>query len=101
VRAIFLALGLVVLLAGCGRQSTARETSPAATNAAGASSEAQIKATLGELTQLVRRYAMEQRSTPQTMQELVDKGYIAAVPPAPAGKKFAINKRLEVYLAKP
>jgi hypothetical protein len=88
-------------LAGCGRQSAARETNPAATNTAGAMSEAQIKATLGELTQLVRRYAMEQRSTPQTMQELVDKGYLTIVPPAPAGKKFAINKRLEVYLAKP
>jgi hypothetical protein len=91
----------VVLLAGCGRQSPARETNPAATNSAGASSEAQIRATLAELTQLVRRYAMEQRSTPPTLQELVNKGYLTNVPPAPAGKKFAINKRLEVYLANP
>jgi hypothetical protein len=91
----------VVLIAGCGRQSTARDTNPAAPNSAGASSEAQLKDTLGELTQLVRRYAMEQRSTPPTLQELVNKGYLTNVPPAPGGKKFAINKKLEVYLANP
>ncbi len=61
-------------------------------------SEAQIAATLGELTQAVRKYGAEQRSVPKTLEELVAKGYLSRIPPAPAGKGFAIDKNLQVYL---
>jgi hypothetical protein len=53
---------------------------------------------LGELTQLVRNYGAEQRQAPHSLDELVTKGYLSSVPPAPKGKRFAINKKLEVYL---
>ena len=62
--------------------------------------EARISALLSELTQTVRRYAAEQRRVPKTVAELVDNGYLTAVPDAPPGKRFAINKNLQVYLAK-
>jgi len=54
---------------------------------------------LTQLTQTVRRYALEQRRAPQTLDELVTAGYLTRVPAAPPGKKFAVDKNLQVYLA--
>jgi hypothetical protein len=68
---------------------------PAVSEAKGPDSSA----ILTELTQKVRRYGLEQRQVPKNLEELVSKGYLPAVPKAPPGKKFAINKNLEVYLA--
>jgi len=75
--------------------STAPEPSPQVVVA----DEAQIAAALGELTQVVRRFGVEQRRVPKTLDELVTQGYLSRVPEPPAGKKFAINPKLEVYLA--
>ena len=52
-----------------------------------------------QLTQAVRKYAVEQHRTPTNLEELVASGRLAAIPEAPAGKKYAINKNLQVYLA--
>ncbi len=87
---------LVVLLAtwiGCGKNSSG---GGAKDGAAASPQEAQ----LAELTQLVRRYAAEQRHAPKTLDELVTAGYLSQLPEAPAGKKFAISPKLEVYLVK-
>ena len=59
----------------------------------------QIAAVLNELTQAVRKCAVEQRRAPKNLEELVANGYLSSIPPAPAGKKFAIDKNLQVYLA--
>jgi competence protein ComGC len=83
---------LVVLLAGCGK-SAARSA------AKSAPAQAQTDAVVNELTQVVRKYAVEQRRAPKVLDELVTNGYLARIPSAPAGKKFAINKNLQVYLA--
>lgn len=49
-------------------------------------------ATLSALTQAVRKFAFEKRQAPATVEELATAGYVQAVPPAPAGKKFVIDK---------
>jgi len=115
------AICLLATLAGCGKrpvpppppaESTATAPVPASEPSAGArpveaapvaarADDAQTAALLNELTQVVRRYGVEQRRVPKTLDELVANGYLASVPPAPAGKKFAIGKKLEVYLANP
>ena len=46
---------------------------------------------LVELTKQVRRYSIEKRKLPQNVEDLVTAGYIQAVPPAPTGKKYAID----------
>jgi len=46
---------------------------------------------LVELTKQVRRYSLEKRKLPQSMEDLVSAGYIRSVPPAPTGKKYAID----------
>jgi hypothetical protein len=61
--------------------------------------EAQIATAIAELTQAVRKYGVEQRRAPKSLDELVAQGYLSRVPEAPAGKKFAIDKNLAVYLA--
>jgi hypothetical protein len=81
---------------GCGKSRSGASPSDAST--AGAS-DASVAATLAELTQSVRKFAAEQRQAPKTLDELVAKGYLERIPPAPTGRQYAINQRLEVYLA--
>jgi competence protein ComGC len=76
---------LCLVVAGCGKkaESAAVKSSPE----------------VAELTQQLRRYSFEKRKLPENLDELVVAGYIKAVPPAPAGKKFAVDaKRAEVIL---
>jgi len=78
---------LCILIASCGRKAGAD------------GSAAQGDPALAELTQLVRRYSFEKHKLPENLDELVTAGYLKAVPPAPAGKKFAVDtKRAEVIL---
>ena len=54
---------------------------------------------LGHLTRLVRRYTVEQQQVPQDLLDLVELNYLAAIPVAPQGRKFVIDrKRVEVRL---
>jgi hypothetical protein len=107
---------LLATLVGCGQQkasspSSAQPTAdgvvpktelsvakPQVDATEAASNEAQIAAVLNELTQAVRKCAVEQRRAPKNLEELVANGYLSRVPPAPAGKKYAIDKNLHVYL---
>ncbi len=84
---------LMALLVGCGKSAPP-------SGSTGAPDQGLIDLALNELTQAVRKYAVEQRRAPGTLNELVTNGYLAAIPAAPAGKKFAINKNLQVYLVK-
>jgi hypothetical protein len=109
----FAAIALSALLAGgCGRHSTAHNStgmSPASASDAVAPpprvqpvtvTETDSSAVLAQLTGLVRRYAMERRKAPQSLDEIVTAGYLSGLPPAPSGKKFVINpKTLQVSLA--
>ena len=55
---------------------------------------------LGQLTQLVRRYTVEQQQVPRDLLDLVARKYLAAVPHPPQGKRFVIDRKLvEVKLA--
>ena len=54
---------------------------------------------LDELTRLIRRFSVEQQQVPRDLAELVTLNYLEAVPPAPTGKKFVIDRRqVEVRL---
>ncbi len=88
--------GLLAGVSGCGPSGGSRENQAAGQAAA---SDIEINRVLSELTQLVRKYSVEQRQAPQSLDTLVAKGYLARVPPAPDGKRFAITKNLEVVLA--
>lgn len=51
------------------------------------------------LTRLVRRFSVEQQQVPKELRELVAMKYLEAVPPAPAGRRFIVDrKRVEVRL---
>jgi hypothetical protein len=60
---------------------------------------AQLQAQLNELTQAVRKFGAEQRRVPKSLDEVVASGYISSLPAPPSGKRFAINKSLQVYVA--
>jgi hypothetical protein len=91
---------LLALLPACGKSdSGASSGASGATGTSGEPSAEQVAATIAELTQTVRKYSVEQRQTPKDLDELVAKGYLDRLPAAPRGKKYAINKNLQVYLA--
>jgi hypothetical protein len=77
---------------GCGK--------PSSNSAPPGSSEAEIAATLGELTQVLRKFSAEKQRVPKSMDELIAPGYLTQLPPAPPGKKFAITEKVEVILVK-
>ena len=54
---------------------------------------------LAALTQAVRKYGLERQRAPKTLEELVAAGYLASVPSAPVGKRFLIDKNLQVVVA--
>ena len=57
------------------------------------------RADLSHLTQLVRRYAVEQQQVPKDLGELVALNYIQTIPAPPPGQKFVIDRKgVEVRL---
>jgi hypothetical protein len=98
----------MALWVGCEKRPNSASNSlppdsvPAQTDGtAVATDPAQRAILLTELTQAVRKFAAEERRVPNGLEEVVAKGYLNNIPPAPPGKKFAINKSLQVYLANP
>ena len=111
---------VAVAVAGCGKQATAptdTSTAPpgqpeAATAASPASprglptstaapavvvpQNADMNATLSQLSLELRKYVVRTRSVPKDFEEFLAKSH-AQVPPPPAGKKYAIQRQ-EVVL---
>lgn len=57
------------------------------------------KVDLRHLTRLVRRYTVEQQQVPRDLVDLVALKYLTAIPIAPAGQKFVIDRlKVEVKL---
>jgi hypothetical protein len=102
-----------VLLTACEKKAeTTQPKSPSVADSAAATAAPDLAATAGavidtaaadakaaELTQVVRKYAAEKQRAPKSFDEIVAAGYLPAVPEAPAGKTFAIDKNLQVHLA--
>ena len=65
------------------------------------SRECPATAELERLTRLVRRYSIEQQQVPKSLIDLVLLKYLEAVPVAPPGQNFVIDRKLvEVRLEK-
>ena len=87
---------LCIAIFGCSKQGG---TSGSAKSAAGESPQTQ--AALTDLTKVLRQYSFEKRKLPQSLNEIVDAGYLQKIPEAPAGKKFVIDqKTVQVVLQK-
>jgi hypothetical protein len=54
---------------------------------------------LSHLTRLVRRYSVEQQQVPKDLADLVVQNYLEAVPVAPPGRRYVVDRRtVEVRL---
>ena len=105
-RSQWIMAGWLVLGIGCGKQPSSSAPAPKPASqvqplAPPAVDAAQVSAMLSELTQAVRKFGAEQRRVPKTLEEVAAGGYLTRIPAAPSGKKFAIDKNLQVYLANP
>jgi competence protein ComGC len=88
----------LALLAACGKSGANAPADAGSAAGTPSLSKEQLAATLADLTQAVRKFAVEQRRTPKALDELVAQGYLERVPAAPQGKRYAIDKQLKVYL---
>ncbi len=100
---LLLLMTCLVLLSclGCGKTSSKSAAASGATNAgsSAAVSAATLATVLEELTQALRKFGVEQRRVPASLNELVTAGYIQKVPQPPPGKAFAIDpKNLRVVV---
>ena len=103
------------LIAGCGKKAESlsptpvtpsAEPAPAGQPLASNSSPSPVQpvqadtgALLDQLTQVLRKFSVENRRVPASLDEVVAAGYLKVMPPAPAGKKFAIEpKKVQVIL---
>jgi len=51
------------------------------------------------LTRLVRRYSVEKQQIPKDLAELVAQNYLKALPAAPPGRRFVVDRtKVEVRL---
>jgi hypothetical protein len=104
-----------LLVAGCGKKAgspspdpavqsaeTALVVQPAAPKVTPVSVQADAGDTgqmLDQLTKVLRKFCVDNRRVPKTLDEVVAAGYLKQIPPAPAGKKFSIEtSKLQVVL---
>lgn len=80
-----LAASLLLGASGCNKAADSAAPQPA--------ESAEVTAALTELTQALRKYALEKHGLPKTFAELVAAGYVKNPPTAPAGKKFEIDPK--------
>jgi hypothetical protein len=100
-RFLILSCAVLLLYLGCGKGSSPPSAAPTATNAGTSpvAPEADLTNTLAELTQALRKFSVEKRQVPASLNELVAAGYIQNLPPLPPGKAFAIDpKNLQVIV---
>lgn len=100
-RLLFLACVVWSLCLGCGKTSSPPAITSDATNAEtpAVASEAELSNVLAELTQALRKYSVERRHVPASLNELVAAGYIQNLPQPPPGKTFGIYpKNLQVIV---
>ena len=106
---ILIHLSAVLLLSACGKQTevqsppTESAPSPAAQEApspqaASAADDGSATALAEDLTQVVRKFAAEKQRAPKCFEEIVAAVYLPAMPTAPAGKQFIIDKNLQVTI---
>ena len=91
VRFIMLAAAVsgLCFASGCGKKET---NAPAPMPGV----SAEVQATLTQLTDAARKYNVEKRQPPMSLQDVVAAGYLKEIPAAPPGKKFVLNPRLVV-----
>lgn len=119
-RSVLLGLLMTALAVGCGKHGPAPAADANASNLAASADKApesprgpipmsnaptttvvpdsgDIDATLHKLSLELRKYVMRTRSVPKNFEEFAGKSQIQA-PPAPAGKKYAIQGQLVVLV---
>ena len=108
--ALAIAVLTMLLLTSCGEKPAgpepAAESQPAATALPAEPAEpssttvddSAATALAAELTQVVRKYAAEKQRAPKGFEEIVAARYLPSVPVAPGGRKFVIDRNLQVVL---
>jgi hypothetical protein len=92
-----LALVAVCLLGfGCGERAPDRQpviSTETNDGAPAALPEADYAGVLAELTQALRKMSAERREVPDSLDALVQAGYVQNVPRPPAGKAYVIDRK--------
>src|SRR5947209_5448848 len=98
---LFLTCAVSLFCIGCGKSPSPppAASAPPKAETSAVPSEAGLANVLAELTQALRKFSVEQRRVPASLNELVAAGYIQNLPQPPPGKAFGIDpKDLQVIL---
>ena len=94
-----LAFTFVLLLPGCGKKPESASPAPvpatAATTPGGAITNAEVD--LSELSRELRKWIVRNQRPPKNFEEFAA-GSGMQIPPAPPGKKYAVDKTMHVIL---
>ncbi len=100
-RLLFLTCVVSFLCFGCGKSASPPAAAPSVANTgpSAVAPEADLANVLAELTQALRKFSVEKRQVPASLNEVVAAGYIQNMPQPPPGKTFAIDsKNLKVIV---
>lgn len=101
IKEILPAMGVVILLAGCGKPAEpaapAAVPSAAATQAPAPAADPNANVDLDQMTRDLRRWILKNQRPPKDFADFAATAG-APLPAAPAGKKFAISKEMRVVL---
>ena len=93
-----LALGMLLAVAGCGKEDKPASVTPATqpTNIA-AAPVADPGPDLGQITRDLRRWILRNQRPPKNFEDFASSANVQ-IPPPPPGKKYAIDKQMHVIL---
>jgi hypothetical protein len=83
------------LLTGCKKKTPeitpAADAASATGNPTAGYDEARVKADLEDMNKLLRAYVQATKAIPKSVDELVSRGFVRALPSPPPGKAYAIQ----------
>jgi hypothetical protein len=85
------ALALSVIPSGCKKHASENVAPPTPLPGDEAPLDPKVAADLEDINKLVRAYVQSTKVIPKTVDELVTRGFVRALPEPPPGKTFAIR----------
>lgn len=93
-----LVIGCIALaVGGCGKEASAPPSGGMATQGTPVVVDTNAGVDLTELSREVKRWMVANQKVPSSFEDFAAKSKVA-IPPAPAGKKYALSKEMRVVL---
>jgi hypothetical protein len=96
-RYLWVLAGIALASGGCSKEASAPTTGGMATQGTPIVVDTNAGVDLAELSREVKRWMVANQKVPSSFEDFAAKSKVA-IPPAPAGKKYALSKEMRVVL---